>query len=601
MTSGAPVLVGAFPGHDGLALPTMRTWGSWRPGEFRTVEHLCGRLVVVGQCFADDRRLRTDFERALATDRLWLVTRWPGSYLALVFREHDLTAFTDLAGQYPLYYRSAGGRTVVGTHARETARAGGLEPAPDLLTLAAKILCPNVPILTEDRSVYKGLSRVGGGQGLRVTRGGNCATWTYETLAPDPAASFADAADALRDALDAAVRARVDSAPNVSSDFSGGLDSTSLAFLAARHRPSAPLPVFTYHQPVAPANDVDHATRYASLDSLLRLTVVRGTNGTLTYQDLDQAAATELPGAGAVVHARTRELLRQVAATGTGIHLGGEGADALLVAPPGYLADLARHGSLRRLRQDCAELARIRKVSPTSVLARSTRLSVTTVNHALRSLARRLDRPVDRCVEWLDAIAWWPQPGSEGGWLTPGMRRELTTLVRSKAEGAHEVDGLGVGDFAAIGEVRVAGAVQRQLDELGRVVGVWPQAPFLDNDVIRACLSIPASRRTNPLVFKPLLSSALAGLVPKPVLARQTKGNYSAEDYRGARLASDELRNRVARLRLVDLGVVERAPVMAALDNAVDGLRAPFPAFNRLLATDLWLDGVAPSTSSGGR
>jgi asparagine synthase (glutamine-hydrolysing) len=582
----------------------MRTWGTWRPGELRTVEHIGGRLVVVGQCFADDRHLRADFERALATDRLQVVTRWPGSYLALVFRAHDFTAFTDLAGQYPLYYRVAGGRTVIGTHARATARAGGLEPTPDLLTLTAQVFCPNVPILTADRSVYAGLNRVGGGQGLRVTRGGDCTTWTYEALVPDPAASFADAADALREALDAAVRARVDSAPHVSSDFSGGLDSTSLAFLAARHQPSAPLPVFTYHQPVAPASDVDYATRYASLDSRLRLTVVHGTNGTLTYQDLDQAAATELPGAGAVVHARTRELLGRVAGTGTGtgtgIHLGGEGADALLVAPPGYLADLARQGSLRRLRQDCVELARIRKVSVTSVLARSTRLSVTTVDQALRSLARRLDRPVDRCVEWLDAIAWWPKPGSEGGWLTPEMRRELTALVRSKAECEHEVSGLGVGDFATIGEVRAAGAVQRQLDELGRAVGVWPQAPFLDNDVIRACLSIPASRRTNPLVFKPLLSSALVGLVPAEVLARQTKGNYSAEDYRGARLASGELRNRVARMRLVDLGVVERAPVMASLDDALDGLRAPFPAFNRLLATDLWLGGIARSTSSGG-
>ncbi|HEX6355435.1 albusnodin/ikarugamycin family macrolactam cyclase [Actinophytocola sp.] len=598
--SEAPVLVGSFPDRDGVSPPTMRTWGSWRPGELRTVEHIGGRLVVVGQCFADDRRLRADFERALATDRPRSLTRWPGSYLTLVFREHDLTAFTDLAGQYPLYYRVADGQTVFGTHARATARASGLEPEPDLLTLAAKVICPDVPILTEDRSVYMGLSRLGGGQALRVTRGGHHATWTYETLAPDPATSFADAAGALKEALDAAVRARVDAAPRVSSDFSGGLDSTSLAFLAARHRPSAPLPVFTYQQSAGPASDADHARRYAGLDARLRLTVVRGTNSTLTYQDLDQAEATELPGAGVVVHARTRELLSRVANAGAGIHLGGEGADALLVAPPGYLADLARQRALRRLRRDCVELARIRKVSPARVLARSTRLSVTTVDRALRSLARRLDRPVDRCVEWLDAIAWWPRPGPEGGWLTQEMRRELTALVRCKAEGTHELGGLGVGDVAAIGEVRVAGAVQRQLDEVGRTMGVWPQAPFLDNEVIRACLSIPASRRANPLAFKPLLASALAGLVPAPVLSRQTKGNYSAEDYRGARLASGNLRNRVARLRLVELGVVERAPVMASLENAIDGLRAPFSAFNRLLATDLWLDGIEQATSSGG-
>lgn len=547
--------------------------------------------MVVGQCFADDQRLRADLHRAVATDQPLLVTRWPGSYLALLILDDELFAFTDLAGQYPLYYRSSGGRTVVGTQAKATAREAGLAGEPDLLALAAQVVCPAVAMLTDDRSTIAGLSRVGGGYALRVKANGHCNTWLPEPPAPMPEMSFADAADALRAALDNAVRRRVDSTPHLTADLSGGVDSTSVAFLAARHR-SHPIPVFTYHQPDAPAGDLAFARRYADLDTRLRSNLVSGGPGTLTYQHLDDVGATDIPDPAAVVRSRTRTLLRQVAATGSGVHLGGEGADALLVAPPGYLADLARHGALRRLRRDCRELARLRRVSPASVLTRSTRLAMTSIDRALRLLANRLEKPVDRCTGWLDAIAWWPLPGAEGAWLTPRMRRDLAELVRSKIGVSTPETRLGVGDLAALGEVRVAGAVQRQLSEDGRRFGVWPQTPFLDDDVVRACLTLPAWRRADPRVYKPLLRSALAELVPAPVLERGTKGNYSAEDFRGARLASADLRRRIAELTLADLGVVDQRALQASVSRALDGLPTPFGAFNRLLGAELWLRSI---------
>lgn len=264
----------------------------------------------------------------------------------------------------------------------------------------------------------------------------------------------------------------------------------------------------------------------------------------------------------------------------------------MLVAPPGYLADLARRGTMRRLRRDCRDLAQIRRVAPMSVLIRSTRLSITSIDQALRLLARRLEKPVDRCVAWLDAIAWWPQPGMEGSWLTPRIRRELAELVRSKMGASAPEFGLGAADLASLAEMRAAGAVQRHLGEEGRQFGVWPQAPFLDKDVIRACLSVPAWRRDDPRTFKPLLRKALAGLVPAPVLARQTKGNYSTEDFRGARRASGDLRRRIAEMRLAELGVVDQRSLQAFVDRAIDGLPVPFGAFNRLLGAEMWLRSI---------
>ncbi|WP_020670787.1 albusnodin/ikarugamycin family macrolactam cyclase [Amycolatopsis nigrescens] len=571
-------LAGVFP-----STAELRSWGGGHPGEIRGLRCGGARLIVLGQCLVDEWRLRADFLRALETGRLETLTEWPGSYLTLVFRDRELTAFVDLAGQFPLYYRQTAGRTAFGTQAAATAAAAGVPRRPDTRVLAANIVCPDVPALTGDRSVLDGVRRLGGGQAIRVTESGRCTVWTYQPLRPDPAASLAEAGEELRASLDDAVRARTAMGTRLTADFSGGLDSSSLAFLAAGHL-AAPLPVCTYHHPGAPAADLEHAERFASLDRRLRRHLVLGTEQTLSYQDLGRVPAGDGPDPAAVAVARSRLRLDAAAGLGAGVHLGGEGADALLVAPPGYLADLPRRAELGR---HCRVLAGQRHESPAAVFAKAVRLSRTSYTKALRGLAGTLAAPAERDRRWLDAIAWWPEPGVEATWLTRRTRVELAGLAESANPDL--TDGLGVGDFAALGELRASATVQRHLIETARPYRVWPHAPFLDNDVVRACLRVPAHRRAEPGGYKPLLGRALAGLVPAPVLARRTKGDYAAEEYRGARRNAAGLRALITGSRLAGLGVLEPAAVLASLERGLAGGRAPFPALNRLIATELWL------------
>jgi asparagine synthase (glutamine-hydrolysing) len=105
-------------------------------------------------------------------------------------------------------------------------------------------------------------------------------------------------------------------------------------------------------------------------------------------------------------------------------------------------------------------------------------------------------------------------------------------------------------------------------------------------------MSLPTPAKADPFTVKPLLRAALAGAVPDAVLDRRTKGAYAAEDYRGVRRAAADLRARLARLPLADLGVIEPARVVADLDAAVHGFAAPFSALNRLVGVDVWLDGL---------
>jgi asparagine synthase (glutamine-hydrolysing) len=124
-------------------------------------------------------------------------------------------------------------------------------------------------------------------------------------------------------------------------------------------------------------------------------------------------------------------------------------------------------------------------------------------------------------------------------------------------------------------------------------------APFLDTAAVRAALAVPALTRADPWSYKPMLQSALTGLVPADVFARRTKGDYSGEDYRGARQAVAELRALLRDARLADLGVIEPGPVLAALDRMVTGIGVPLGPLNTVFATELWLRSMSDGRDGG--
>jgi asparagine synthase (glutamine-hydrolysing) len=553
------------------------------------------RLIILGVCLLGPAELAAAFSAAVQAGRPERIAECPGAYTAIILRDGEITAYTDLAGQFPLYYSRCAGELLIGPDPAGIAAAH--HRVADPLSAAAHITCPGILPLWWGRSAYADVRRLEGGMTLRAGPGGLEISAARLPL-PVPGTSLSEGAARLRDALSASIRVRRARADEpVSADFSGGLDSSSVAFLAAGCG-TAPVTSISYHHPLAPAADQDDAVRLAALSSAIDLTVVSGSAETLPFAGIAEALAGGISGAEPVPQllAARRDAMRLAAASaaGTRLHLTGEGGDAILMGAPSYLADLARRRALGTLWRHCGDYGRLRHVAPAALAARAIRLAGTSAGSALRAAAGDLARPVAGSANWGDLVAWWPRPEMTA-WLTAGTRRQLAELAGDPETARTVPAGVGPADLASLVDLRRSGAASQHLRTLGRRHGLAVQAPFLDSAVVRAALSTAAATRAGPMSYKPMLGAALAGLVPAQVLARRTKGDYSAEYYLGARRVAAELRTLLSDSHLADLGVIEPGSVLPVLDRMLAGIAVPLGPLTTLVATEVWLRAQACS------
>lgn len=571
--------------------------GEWSGENFRSCETRDARLFIFGHCLLGAAEMAVEFGAAAEGGRFDRIAEWPGAYAVIIVRQGIVTAYSDLAGQFPLYFSQRNGELLISPDPARLASAH--QRGPDPLAAAVHIACPGVLPMWWGRSAYHGIDRIEGGMVLRAQHG-HLEIEPARYPKPVPGMSLAEGADRLRVALTEGVRARC-AGHQVSADFSGGLDSSSIAFLAA-DLSTGPVASVVYHQPLAPAADLADATRLAGLTPAIDLTVVLGSAGTLPFAGLlataDSGAAvrgtdigsawTAEPSPRSLTARRDAARLAVAAESGARLHLTGEGGDAVLLASPAYLADLARKHALKTLWRHCGEYARLRHVGPAALATSAIRLAGTSPSAALRAVAAQLTAPAVPHPGWADLVSWWPA-AQTASWLSRGLRRQLADVAGDPQTARAVPAGVGPADIAALADLRRSGDAQRQLRALGRCYGMAVHAPFLDTAAVRAALAVPALTRADPWSYKPLLQSALTGLVPPDVFARRTKGDYSAEDYRGARQAITELRTLLRNPRLADLGVIEPGPVLAAVDRMVTGIGVPLGPLNALLATELWL------------
>ncbi|UQA95160.1 asparagine synthase-related protein [Streptomyces halobius] len=567
-----------------------RPWivGHWSRDETITARIGPRRIALLGTTSATRDGLTRLLRRLTSLDDLGDHLRahlgdLPGSFFLMAAFGPEVRCQGSLSTYRQLHHTDIGGIAVAGNRPQNLAALGceaaktGLDRAPHLgtvdeETLAARLLTPFAPLPLALRQAWRSVHAVPPGHYLTFAPNGRHVVrrW-WQPPAPDT--PLPDAAEAVRDALSAAVRVRTRHG-TLSADLSGGMDSTSLCFLAAR-APHTRL-ITTAWQCRDPAND----DNLWSARSAAHLSTGDHTGGgnvgehlSLPYAEVptwytppSDPGHTDPAGPLAAIResARLSHHARLVAERGSRLHLVGVGGDELFSPRPVALDP--RPAALNPRPVALHSLAR-RDLRTARQPLRARRLGRWTLPDPLRPLRDSLHTlwNGDSYPQWLATCteqhgttgAAWEIAPSMPPWAHPDAVTTVRRLLREAAAEAPEPYAALRAQHETVRAAVRAGEIVRGIDAVASAQGVAYEAPFLDDAVIKAALTVRLAGHTETGAYKPLLATAMRGLVPDAVLGRGTKGDHSAEVYAGLRrhrralsaLCDDSLLARLGLIR----------------------------------------------------
>jgi asparagine synthase (glutamine-hydrolysing) len=578
----------------GMVVPhaSGRPWilGNWGPREVTVIEAGDRRLAVFGRTRINRSEVSRDLIRAGSVHDLdELAERIPGSVHLLFSLNGRTRSQGSVSGVRQVFHTMLDGKTVGACGIGPLRSLTGADV--DTETLALRLLSPmGAPWPLSARPIWSGLETVASGHWLEIDPAGRART--HRWWRPPPShRSRAEAAQLVRQALIDAVAARTHDRRTVSTDLSGGLDSTSLSFVAA----ASSADLVTFHvKPLDTGNtDTIWAERAAqAMPEAVHRVVPSSRPANLFQVQIEQgtqAGQWEGPQLWSGGWAHLADLSDRVAADGSDFHMMGFGGDTLFGAMPAYLWSLSRSRPVRSL----AVVRRSKLLNRWSWAACLRGLSDrSTFAQSLAALPEKIVGPAPRPP--VLELGWVP-PSRTPPWATAELVNTVSRVIR--AEAAKDPAPLDPDRtrHQVLEAMLFEGALVRQIRAATGGPVEW-DAPFLDHQVVAAALSVRIEDRSAPGRYKPVLTTAMQGLVPEPILQRPDKGEFSAELHQGLRRNQAALLELCAGSRLAELGLIDEKALRAELLN-------PGPVAHQLstlentLACESWLRSSAVTSA----
>ncbi|GHE49632.1 hypothetical protein GCM10018785_18920 [Streptomyces longispororuber] len=577
----------ARPGTRTLPHASGRPWlvGSWHDDEIVTARAGSAAVAVLGCCPVDAAHLHRHVARMRDLTHLDALARTlPGSHHLVAALDGRLRVQGTASGLRLVFHARIGGVHTAATSADVLAAALGA--APDPRQVAVRLLWP-VPHPLAEAPLWPGVTAVSPHDALLIAADGRTLRHARWWTPPEPVRSLADGAPDVRAALTEAVDARTRQGGVVSCDLSGGLDSTSLCFLAAR----SPAKVVASTWPGRDPADSDlHWARLAARSLPEVEHVVWDADASpLVYQDLlGIDDLLDEPTIGVMDRARVLHHLPGMAERGSRLHLTGIGGDHVAWCSEAYYHRLARTRPLFALRQ----LRGFRALWQWPLGGMGRALADTRpYGRWLADAGRHLRDPLPATA--ITSLGWG-MPPRLFDWVTPEARQMAARALREAAETAvplHPDRGL----HADLEQIRSCTRIIRQWDRMAARAGVPMASPFLDDRVMEACFAVRPEERVTPWRYKPLLTAAMRGIVPDACLGRTTKAAASMDAANGLREHRGDLLalwedSRLERLGLVDGEALRRLAQRPSTPGLHDAI------LYSTIAAEVWLRGLPRAT-----
>ena len=406
-----------------------------------------------------------------------------GYAVAAVDPDGSVTLYRDPIGERSLYYALVDGRFLFASSLPALLATGLIEPRLDHPALAAYLACAFVP---SHRTLIEGVHKVLPGERVQFKDNSFRREQLYRLAAetPDGAESELALGSILRDALEAAVRARLPEDGVVGASLSGGIDSSLVVAIAARQHQN---PVRTYSISFGERyrNELEFSSRVAEVFGT-RHTIIEISAKTILHHFDDTIRSLSDPVGDPLTVPNA--LLFREAANDVGELLNGEGGDPCFGGPKNLLMLLAH------LLGDGRHSAAVKGYERESSYLRS-------YGKCYDDLPAMLSPEVYQSAAQ-DPIEGWFRPYfTDSRW--PSFVNKLMA-INIRFKGTHHI--------------------LSKLDHLSRPFGIQPRSPLFDRAIVDVSFRIPPRLKLRGTVEKYILKRAVADLLPPEIIDRPKCG-----------------------------------------------------------------------------
>lgn len=431
-----------------------------------------------------------------------LATHLAGAFSFVIWDEANrkLVCVRDQLGQIPFYFAETREEFSFASSLEILRRTIGHDGSFDETGLLAQMV-RHGPLMSQ-RSVFAGIQKLPPGSVLTVdARGSRRAKYWRPTPKPGAGPSRpGDCAELLRITHEKAVTASIPADCRVGAHLSGGIDSASVAVVAAEHLRSVGSELTSLFSWSPPPDEAEVPQR----DQLAVMHLARNLGAPVAWSELTPATlaedlARDLAGFPNDSGIYETQILQRAAASGVSIVLSGWGGDECVSYGGGqHLGLLLRPSHIRQGLHHCTMSAR-RHGHESFRLARSVAGMVrTALRTEIHQRSRRAGKPLPDPV----GISWERLHPS-----APELRQEALRLLRTRTTPAET-------QSALLEHGHLASRMEAWY-ELAAPKGIAYAFPFLDVRLIEVALSFPENvwlaQGYNRWVFR----KAMEGVLPQ--------------------------------------------------------------------------------------
>ncbi|WP_439033264.1 asparagine synthase-related protein [Gordonia terrae] len=499
-----------------------------------------------------------------------------GSFHLIASDDQFLRAYGSAYGSRRLYYTRHQGTILISDRAFLLATASNAEIDTSNLS---SYLIESTPFRLAEQPLWTGVIPVPPGRSIKVRHDDAAADIRrWRELGVVGHLGPTTAARVVRRELVSAVEVRLSGGGSISSEMSGGFDSTSITAIASRYTPHLVAHTTVGRDPLN--EDVHWATTAAKSLPTIEHDMMPPHEHALFFDGLvEDSVPLDEPSIASGGTTRVMNVYRRLRSKGSTLHLTGHGGDQLFSHLPVVLHDLVR------------------------------RRPISGARRALQTSAYGNWRPGDLARVFLDYRPyhrWWAdeaqsltvasEPGPLLGWgvwprVAPWVAQPaaetirdniMTTLIPQGPLAPTRAQNQRL-EFILNG-VRLG----RTLNQMATTLGIDLATPFYDDAVIDSALSVDPTSTYSPAAYKPLLAQAMRGITPDPILTRKTKDEGSIDLVQGFNNNLAEITGIFTDSRLEQMGLIDSEMLRHVLKDPTSPLLDDGSIF-ATVACEMWV------------